>query len=581
MQGRCASVIRAGLRLPQAPRVLQAGLSGEATRPAAVPVTPPRRGLGETRLADDYDSHSVPSWATTDPLDLSASSPAKCFNLVGGRWTTAKASRYIVDPLNGDKFISVPDTSSKELTPFVKAAQSCPRYGLHNPLHNPERYVLYGDVAARAAEALNDPETEAFFARLIQRVTPKHIAQCTSEVKTTRTWLSTFGGNGVRNLARSFALPGDHFGQESRGYRWPYGPVAIITPFNFPLEIPALQTLSALFMGNRPLVKVDEKVSIVMEHFIRLLIDCGMPAEDLDLLYSNGLVANELLLQSNPRMLLFTGSQHVAEKLSHDMKGRVKLEDAGFDWKILGPDVAEMDYAAYQSDQDAYAFSGQKCSAQSIVFMHSNWAKAGFLTKIEQLAKQRTLANFTISPTLSINNDFIKNHTDRLLQIPGSRLLFGGEPITEKHSIPKQFGCFKPTAVFVPLDQMLALKENYDAVTTEVFGPFQVITEYRSDQLESVIEALDRMEAHLTAGIVSDDQHFVSSILARTVNGTTYVGTRARTTGAPANHWFGPAGDPRAGGIHTVEAIQQMWSCHREVVHDNVVPHDWTMPAQT
>jgi hypothetical protein len=42
-------------------------------------------------------------------------------------------------------------------------------------------------------------------------------------------------------LARGFSVPGDHPGQQSNGYRWPYGPVALITPFNFPLEIPVLQ----------------------------------------------------------------------------------------------------------------------------------------------------------------------------------------------------------------------------------------------------------------------------------------------------------------------------------------------------
>ena len=56
---------------------------------------------------------------------------------------------------------------------------------------------------------------------------------------------------------------------------------------------------------------------------------------------------------------------------------QVFLEDAGFDWKILGPDVSEIDYVAWQCDQDAYACSGQKCSAQSLLFMHKNWAKAG------------------------------------------------------------------------------------------------------------------------------------------------------------------------------------------------------------
>lgn len=41
-------------------------------------------------------------------------------------------------------------------------------------------------------------------------------------------------------------------------------------------------------------------------------------------------------------MTLFTGSSRVAEKLAANLKGRVKLEDAGFDWKILGPDVQEV-----------------------------------------------------------------------------------------------------------------------------------------------------------------------------------------------------------------------------------------------
>ena len=41
------------------------------------------------------------------------------------------------------------------------------------------------------------------------------------------------------------------------------------------------------------------------------------------------------------------------------------LEDAGFDWKILGPDVTKVDYMAWQSDLDAYAATKQKCSAQS------------------------------------------------------------------------------------------------------------------------------------------------------------------------------------------------------------------------
>ena len=56
---------------------------------------------------------------------------------------------------------------------------------------------------------------------------------------------------------------------------------------------------------------------------------------------------------------------------------RVLTKCMGFDRRVLGPDVAEPDYVAWQCDQDAYACSGQKCSAQSILFMHENWAAAG------------------------------------------------------------------------------------------------------------------------------------------------------------------------------------------------------------
>lgn len=134
------------------------------------------------------------------------------------------------------------------------------------------------------------------------------------------------------------------------------------------------------------------------------------------------------------------------------------------------------------------------------------------------------------------------------------------------------------------------------------------------------------MDAHLTAAVVSNNIGFVQHVLANTVNGTTYAGIRARTTGerahagvhkherrglrgvrvplankrarakggpacppppspmptaaalpagAPQNHWFGPAGDPRGAGIGTPEAIRLVWSCHREVITDHgPVPQD-------
>ena len=100
-------------------------------------------------------------------------------------------------------------------------------------------------------------------------------------------------------------------------------------------------------------------------------------------------------------------------------------------------------------------------------------------------------------------------------------------------------------------------------------------------------------------------------VIGKSVNGTTYAGLRARTTGAPQNHWwvyillslfylwdgslilqfcqkqwcdcrFGPSGDPRGAGIGTPEAIKLVWSCHREIIYDvGPVPKQWEIPPST
>lgn len=523
--------------------------------------------------------HSLP-FATIVPEEISGSQPAEVHNLVQGNWKTSTDWITIVDPLNGEPFIKVAEVSGAQIKPFVESLTKCPKYGLHNPLRVPERYLLYGDISTKAAHMLGQPEVSNFFARLIQRVSPKSYKQALGEVYVTQKFLENFCGDQVRFLARSFAVPGNHLGQQSNGYRWPYGSVAIITPFNFPLEIPLLQLMGALYMGNKPVLKVDSKVCIVMEQMIRLLHECGLPKEDVDFINSDGITMNKFLLEAKPNLTLFTGSSRVAEKLASDLRGRVKLEDAGFDWKILGPDVQEVDYVAWVCDQDAYACSGQKCSAQSILFMHENWASSSLVPQLKELAERRKLDDLTVGPVLTVTTDRMMEHIDNLLAIPGSKLLFGGQPL-ENHSIPKIYGAIKPTAIFVPIEEILK-DENFELVTTEIFGPFQVVTQYKQDQLKLVLECCERMHAHLTAAVVSNDMLFLQEVLGKSVNGTTYAGIRARTTGAPQNHWFGPAGDPRGAGIGTPEAIKLVWSCHREVIYDiGPVPHQWKIPPST
>lgn len=74
---------------------------------------------------------------------------------------------------------------------------------------------------------------------------------------------------------------------------------------------------------------------------------------------------------------------------------------------------------------------------------------------------------------LQVTTETMLEHVNKLLEIPGSKLLFGGRPL-EDHSIPSIYGAIKPTAVYVPLEEIVKDK-NYELVTKEIFGPFQVM----------------------------------------------------------------------------------------------------------
>ena len=162
-------------------------------------------------------------------------------------------------------------------------------------------------------------------------------------------------------------------------------------------------------------------------------------------------------------------------------------------------------------------------------------------------------------------NQQIIEHIDCLLTIPGSKILFGGKKLLN-NTIPPIYGSFQPTALEIPIDKILG--DNFKKITKEVFGPFQIIVVYEDKNMQIVKKTLENISQNLTAAVVSNDVLFQQEILASTVNGTTYSGMKARTTGAPQNHWFGPSGDPRSAGIGTPEAIISTWSSHREIIKD-------------
>ena len=480
----------------------------------------------------------------------------------------------IPDPMAGGVLSSVPDTQPDEINDLLAEMEKCPIYGLHNPLHNPGRYAHLGEVCFKAAAALSEKENADYFARLISISVPKDYKQAMGEVEITARFLKTFCGNNVRFLGKGETIPGDEEGYEGIHYPWPFGPVAIIAPFNFPLEIPALQLMGALFMGNKPVLKPDPRVAIVADAFLRLLWGCGLPTTDVCLLNGGGEVAEKLVTAKKAngdyliQMVQFTGSTGVARRLAVVTEGRVRFEDSGLGWKILGPNFLDEDISQVveQCDKDAYSASAQKCSAQKFLFPHRKWLKKDLYLALIELEADRKLGDLTIGATVTWSNQRLYEHSQKVLKIERAKLLWGNASFVPPAGC-EGYGYMMPTAIEVPLDK---IRQYFDIVTTEVFAPFQLVIPWETDEeLEQIISFLNDLPRHLTAAVVDRDKSFCQKILSRTKPGVTYAGIKAPTTGTPEWLHFGPTSHPADCGIGTPEAIIRTWSqprliCRRE-----------------
>lgn len=121
----------------------------------------------------------------------------KLSNYINGEWKgTLKYEEYL-DPLKGTKYLEAPLTEKQEMTDIINSMNACPKSGLHNPLKNVDRYLLYGQVCRRVVEALYNEDIFNHFVKLIQRVFPKSDIQSTAEMKVTRAFFENFVGDNV------------------------------------------------------------------------------------------------------------------------------------------------------------------------------------------------------------------------------------------------------------------------------------------------------------------------------------------------------------------------------------------------
>ncbi len=406
-------------------------------------------------------------------------------NLIGGDWVGNDGAENL-NPSNTHDVVGLyARASAEEAGQAIAAAKAAfPAWSRSGIL---ERH----GILRRAADEILARKQE--LGELLSREEGKTLAEGVGEVTRAGQIFDFFAGETLRLSGET--LPSVRPGIGVEVTREPVGVVGIITPWNFPIAIPAWKIAPALAYGNTVVFKPADLVPASAWALVDILVRAGLPDGVLNLVMGRGSVVGQAMLDSpDVHALSFTGSvatgRRVAEaSIQHGRK--FQLEMGGKNPTIVLDD-ADLKVAVETVAQSAFFSTGQRCTAASRIIVTE-----GIHDRFVEALAQRTRglrvgdaldANSEIGPVVDPSQlqqdlDYI-----RIGQEEGARLVVGGERI-EGH------GHFLRPALFTEVRNDMRIARE------EIFGPVTGVIRVR-DYDEALAVANDT-DFGLVSGIVT------------------------------------------------------------------------------
>ena len=279
-------------------------------------------------------------------------------SFVGGEWRRGGSARTVENPSDLDAPVGrAAEASGADVRDAVAAAQGARRDWAATP---PAARAAALDAVGRELGARADE-----LGRLLASEGGKPLADAIGEVRRAGDIFRFHAAEVVRSTGD--LLPGLRAGIEVEVRRRPVGVVAAITPWNFPLAIPAWKIAPALAYGNTVVFKPSELVPGSACALTEIVARAGVPAGVLNLVIGGGDVGAALVADAGVDAVSFTGSNAVGREVARTAAGRlarVQLEMGGKN-PLVVLDDADLDTAVACAVQGAFFATGQRCTASS------------------------------------------------------------------------------------------------------------------------------------------------------------------------------------------------------------------------
>jgi acyl-CoA reductase-like NAD-dependent aldehyde dehydrogenase len=426
---------------------------------------------------------------------------------LAGEWVEAGRPLEVRNPATGEVVAMTFQAGAGELERATRAAVDA--------FHATRRMAAYErrDALAHVADCIARDAQE--LAELLTRESGKPIRDARVEVGRAALTFRTAAEEALRITGEWVPLDWNAANRGRQGIvrRFPIGPVAAISPFNFPLNLSAHKVAPAIAAGCSIVLKPPSKDPLVMLRVARYLDETDLPKGAVSILPMDRPTGDAMVGDERFKLLTFTGSPSVGWQMKARAGRKKVVLELGGNAGAIVDETADLDWAVSRLVTGAFGYSGQSCiSVQRVYAVREIYdeLERRFVDKVRELRVGDPLDPATdLGPMVDAaavrrTAEWVAEALDR-----GARALTGGEPAADGLIYPPTVLIDVPRdarvcgeEVFAPVVNLFAVDSFADAVAEVNASRFGLQCGVFTGSLERALLAHEELEV---GGIIVND----------------------------------------------------------------------------
>ena len=393
----------------------------------------------------------------------------------------------VVNPFTGETFAEVCLAESAEIDKAINLAEEAFKKTRVLPSYQRSR------LCAEVASGIQDSSEE--FAKIIVQESGKPLIYARTEVARSVSTFEIASQEALRLDGEMLTLDITESAHGKAGLtrRFPIGPIAGISPFNFPLNLVAHKVAPALACGNPIIIKPASSTPLTALLLEKIVQNTQAIEGSLSVLPCTSKNAAPLVEDPRLKMVTFTGSPDVGWGIKKRAgRKKVVLELGGNAGVIVEPD-AEIDLAAKKIAFGAFVYSGQVCISVQRVFVHASKHDDFLNSLINETQAFRSGdpldEKVTMGPMIDLESaERIESWVNEAVA-EGAKIQTGGKRVKN----------------YYPPTILTNVNPNLPVACREAFGPILIVNTYTN--FNNAIKAVNNTDFGLQAGVFTNNMN--------------------------------------------------------------------------